>query len=377
MFIPYSRQNIQNDDISAVCAALEDDIITCGKRVDEFEHALCEYIGVKFAVVMNSATSALHAGYLALGLSKNDEIITSPITFAATANTAIMCGADVRWAGVDEYSGNIDISSIQSLINPRTKIIVPVDFGGLSVDMDEILSLAKKHNLLVLDDASHALGSTYKGVKVGKKANASVFSFHAIKPITTLEGGALLTDDEQIAKKARLIRSHGISKKELWDSDISVLGYNYRLSDVACALGLSQLKKLDSFIAKREQIALYYDSELCKEPFNDLLDIIKIPNNLKSSRHLYPIKLSPHLSAYKAEIFTKLQKAGIGAQVHYKPSYEFSFYRQKYGTINIPSAKNFYESELSLPCHQLMSQEDANFIISTLKSVLAQFKDKF
>ena len=371
-FIPYSRQCIENDDISAVCDALKNDVITCGEKVSEFENSLCEYIGVKYAIVMNSATSALHAGYLALGLGENDEIITSPITFAATANAAIMCGANVRWANVNEYNGNIDISSISKLITPRTKIIAPVDFGGLSVDMDEILAIAKKHNLLVLDDASHALGSLYKGEKVGKKAHASVFSFHAIKPITTLEGGALLTNDEKIAKKARLIRSHGISKNALWDSDMSMLGYNYRLSDVACALGLNQLKKLDNFIQKREKIAMYYDSKLSKEPFSKFLDTIKIPSDFKSSRHLYIIKLAPNLRAKKAEIFSKLQQNGIGVQVHYKPTYEFSFYREKYGTISIPSAKNFYESELSLPCHQLMSIDEAKFVLSTLKSILSE-----
>ena len=372
-FIPYSRQCIANDDISAVCDALHGDVITGGAKVSEFEKALCEYTGAKYAVVMNSATSALHAGYLAMGLQATDELITTPITFAATANAAIMCGANVKWANVDEYSGNIDISSIEPLINEHSKIIAPVDLGGLSVDMDEILALAKKHNLMVLDDASHALGSTYKGAKVGAKAHASVLSFHAIKPITTLEGGALLTNDENIANKARLIRSHGITKTHLWDSDMSVLGYNYRLSDVSCALGISQLKKLDSFIARRNEIAAFYDNELCKEPFNALLDIVKIPPHCISSRHLYITKLAPHLRAHKAKIFAKLHEKGIGVQVHYKPTYEFSFYRAKYGDISIDGAKNFYESELSLPCHQLMSDDDAKLVLNTLKDILQEY----
>lgn len=373
-FLTYSRQSIDDSDIKAVCDALRADIITGGQKVSDFEKALCDYTGAKYAVAMNSATSALHCAYLALGLKNGDEIITTPITFAATANAAIMCGADVKWAGVDENSGNIDIKSIEPLITPKTKILAPIDLGGNPLQMEKIIELAKKHDLKVVDDASHALGSGYKnGIKIGsglcengtKGADITILSFHAIKPITTLEGGALLTNHENIAQKARLLRSHGISKKELWDSDMSALGYNYRISDVACALGLSQLKRLDSFVALRNEIAKIYDEffERCQWAKN-----VKIPANITSSRHLYMILLNDELAECKKEIFSALHDENIGVQVHYKPTYLFSFYKGK--NVSIESAENFYKKELSLPCHQLMSENDAKRVLAVLENII-------
>lgn len=378
-FLTYSRQSINNDDITAVCEALRDDIITGGQKVIDFEKALCDYTGAKYAVAMNSATSALHCAYLALGLGENDEIITSPITFAATANAAIMCGANVKWAGVNENDGNIDIKSIEALITPKTRILAPVDLGGNPVDMENIVKIAKKHDLKVVDDASHALGSSYaNGVKIGsglcengqKGADITILSFHAIKPITTLEGGALLTNDENIAQKARLLRSHGISKKELWDSDMSCLGYNYRISDVACALGISQLKRLDEFVRIRNEIAKIYDEyfSTCAWAKN-----MEIPSSVRSSRHLYMILLNDDLAGHKKEIFSALHNENIGVQVHYKPTYLFSFYKEKYGQISVQSAENFYKKELSLPCHQLMSKDDAKAVLDILKSIVKKY----
>ena len=378
-FLTYSRQSINDDDIKAVTDALRGDIITGGQKVVDFEKALCDYTGAKYAVAMNSATSALHCAYLALGLKNGDEIITSPITFAATANAAIMCKADVKWASVNENDGNIDISSIEALITPKTRILSPVDLGGNPVDMENIAKIAKKHNLKIVDDASHALGSSYaNGVKIGsglcengqKGADITILSFHAIKPITTLEGGALLTNDENIAQKARLLRSHGISKKELWDSDMSVLGYNYRISDVACALGSSQLKRLDEFVRIRNEIAGIYDEyfSACKWAKNSL-----VPSSIRSSRHLYMILFDDDLAQNKKEIFAALHAENIGVQVHYKPTYEFSFYKEKYGQICVPSADNFYKKELSLPCHQLMSESDAKRVLDALEAIVKKY----
>lgn len=368
--IPYSRQLIDENDIAAVIEALKDDIITCGRRVDDFEKAICDYTGSKYAVVMNSATSALHVGYLCLGVGKQDEVITTPITFAATANAALMCGADVKFCDI-KFDGNIDENKIENLITTKTKAITPVDFGGNAVEMDKILEIAKKHNLKVIDDASHAFGSEVNGKKVGSKANITIFSFHAIKPITTFEGGCLCTNDENIANKARLYRSHGISKKQAWNSEMSLLGYNYRLSDIACALGLTQLKKLDNMLKTRENIAKFYDEEFkdCK-----FFSTIKIPQNKKSTRHLYPILLNRNLWCQKQDIYEELHKAGIGAQVHYKPTYEFDFYKNKYGQICLKNADEFYKSELSIPCHQMMSMNDAKFVASKLLEILSKFK---
>lgn len=368
--IPYSRQQITDDDIKAVCKALNGDILTGGSYVSEFENALSEYVGVKNFVVMNSATSALHIAYLALGIKDSDEVITTPITFAATANTALMCGGSVKFCDIKD-DGNIDESLIGNLISKNTKVITPVDFGGNSVEIDKIMQIAKNHGLKVIDDASHALGSQINGKKVGSQADISVFSFHAIKPITTFEGGALATNDDDIAHLARLYRSHGIVKTELWDSDMHKLGYNYRLSDVACALGISQLKRLDEMIAVRESIAKFYDKSFCG---NDMFKTIQIKPNKKSSRHLYPILLSKKLSKFKKKIFKMLHKNGVGVQVHYKPTYKFSFYQRLYGDISLANADDFYESELSLPCHQGMSSQDTKFVADTLLKVLESFK---
>lgn len=368
--IPYSRQLIDQNDINAVIDALKSDIITCGKKVDEFEKAICDYIGVKYAVVMNSATSALHVAYLCLGLKNKDEVITTPITFAATSNAALMCGGEVKFCDI-KFDGNIDENKIENLITQKTKIITPVDFGGNPVEIDKIIGIAKKYNLKVLNDASHAFGSQINKIKVGTKADITVFSFHAIKPITTIEGGCLCTNDENIANLAKLYRSHGIIKKQAWNSQMSLLGYNYRLSDVACALGLSQIKKLDEMIKKRENIAKFYDEKFENSKF---FSIIKIPQNKKSTRHLYPILLNRNLWCEKQYIYEELHKIGILVQVHYKPTYEFEFYKKKYKEIKLKNADEFYKSELSIPCHQKMSMDDAKFITSKLYEIISKIK---
>ncbi|WP_086256987.1 UDP-4-amino-4,6-dideoxy-N-acetyl-beta-L-altrosamine transaminase [Campylobacter vicugnae] len=367
--IVYSRQKIDNSDIDAVVEALKSDMLTCGERVVEFEEALCKLTGAKFAVAMNSATSALHAAYIALGVCKNDEIITTPITFAATANAAIMCGANVKFADVLP-NGNIDPNSIKNLINKQTKVITAVDFGGLPVNMDEIKNISKEHGIKIIDDASHALGSSINGKMVGNLADITIFSFHAIKPITTFEGGALLTNDEDIAKSARLTRSHGMVKKQAWNMDMISMGYNYRLSDVACALGLSQLKRLDEFISRRDEIAAIYE-----DAFSDSkhLKTIKIPSHIRSARHLYPVLLNSNLWCAKEDIFNELHSRGIGVQVHYKPTYQFSFYKKLYGEQFLSGAEDFYRAELSLPCHQMMSDDDVRFIISNLNELLDKY----
>ncbi|WP_086236064.1 UDP-4-amino-4,6-dideoxy-N-acetyl-beta-L-altrosamine transaminase [Campylobacter devanensis] len=368
----YSRQKIEDDDIKAVVEALKSDMLTCGERVVEFESALCELTGAKFAVAMNSATSALHAGYIALGVGSGDEVITTPITFAATANAAIMCGARIKFADV-LLNGNINPASIKELISDKTKIITAVDFGGYPVDMDAIKALIKEQDIKIIDDASHALGSSINGKMVGTLADATIFSFHAIKPITTFEGGALLTNDENIAKSARLTRSHGMVKKQAWNMDMVTLGYNYRLSDVACALGLSQIKKLDKFINRRYEIAKIYDDAFKNSKY---LKTIDIPDNIRSARHLYPVLLNSNLWCVKEDIYNELHAMGIGVQVHYKPTYQFSFYKNLYGEMRLDGAENFYRAELSLPCHQMMSDDDAKFVIANLNELLEIYTSK-
>ena len=370
--IAYSRQSIDEDDINAVVEALKGDFLTGGKKVEEFEKALGDYLGAKYVCVMNSATSALHVAYKSIGLSDEDEIITTPITFCATANAALMCDATPIFCDV-KSNGNIDEKKIEELITPKTKAVVPVDFGGNPVEIDKIREICDKHKLYLIEDCAHALGSDIDGQKVGNIADISIFSFHAIKPITTCgEGGAIATNNKELYEKVKLLRSHGIVKKQAWNSDMTELGYNYRLSDVACALGISQLKKLDRFIEKRTKIANYYNERFTNNPY---LFPVKIPLHVKSSYHLYPILLDRSLWCAKEDIFEALHKKGIGAQVHYKPIYKFSYYKERFGEQKLQNAEEFYKAELSIPAHQKMSKEDAKFVADTILKILKNTKE--
>lgn len=369
--ISYSRQSIDEDDIKAVIEALKSDFLTGGSRIEEFEKALCKYIGVKYAVVMNSATSALHVAYLCAGIKKDDEVITTPITFMATSNAALMVGAKPVFCDV-KSNGNINENKIEDLITPKTKAVVPVDFGGNPVEIKKIQKICQKHNLTLIEDSCHALGSEFEGKKVGSFADISIFSFHAIKPITTCgEGGALVTNDKEIYEKAKRLRSHGVVKKQVWNSEAHELGYNYRLSDVACALGISQLKKLDNFIEKRAKIAKFYDEKFKNNPY---FFPVTIPLHVKSSYHLYPILLDRSLWCAKEDIFKALHVKGIGVQVHYKPVYKFSLYKNLFTEQSLHNTEEFYKAELSLPCHQEMSLDDAKYVADTLLEILQEIR---
>jgi len=365
----YSTQLIEEDDIAGVIEVLKSPYLTQGKKVEEFEKALCEYTGTKHAITFNSATSALFGAYSACGIGEDDEIITSPISFVATSNMFITLGAKPIWCDV-KLDGNIDEKQIEKLITPKTKAIVVVDFGGKPVEVQKISLIAKKHNLFLIDDASHALGSSVDGKKIGSFADMSVFSFHAIKPITTGEGGAVVTDDDEYAEKLRLIRSHGMVKKALWNSDILSLGYNFRMTEIAASLGVTQMKKLDRFIKVRNEIASYYDERFKTQK---LFLTQKIEPNQVSSRHLYPIILNPELQCTKEDIFVELQESGLGVQVHYKPIYQNSFYKEKFGELSLPVANDFYRSEISLPCHQQMSLEDAKFVADRFLEIIDKY----
>lgn len=367
--LPYSTQLIDEDDINAVVEVLKSSTLVQDKKVEEFEQALCNYTGAKYAVAFNSATTALFSAYMTCGIGIDDEVITSPISFVATSNMFVALGAKPIWCDV-KLDGNIDERFIEKLITPKTKAIVPVDFAGKPVESKIINEIAKKHNLLVIDDASHALGSSAEGKKVGTLADMTIFSFHAIKPITTSEGGAVLTDSDEYAAKLRLIRSHGMVKGSLWNSDMSTLGYNFRMTEVAAALGVSQLKKLDDFIKTRNEIAAYYDERFKNEK---LFATVKLENGLKSSRHLYPVILNPELHCKKEEIYKELQAASYGVQIHYKPIYQNSFYIKKFGEFLLPVAEDFYRSEISIPCHQKMSLEDAKKFADIFLEIIAKY----
>lgn len=366
--IPYSTQFIEQDDIDAVIKVLKSPYLTQGENVKKFEEEICRYLGIKNAIVFNSATSALFALYNSLGIKKDDEVITTPITFAATSNMFVTLGAKPVWCDI-KNDGNINEKLIEELITPKTKAIVAVDFGGKPVEHIKIKEIAKKYNLLYIDDASHAFGSEIDGQKIGTFAEVSVFSFHAIKPFTTGEGGCIVSDNDELIEKLRLFRSHGMVKEKLWSSDMIQMGYNFRLTEFQAALGLSQIKKVDRFINKRNEIANYYDERFEN---NKLFYTQKIEKNQKSSRHLYPIILTHALYDAKEDIFAKLQKKGLGVQVHYKPIYQNSFYKKNFGRTNLNTADEFYKSEISIPCHQKMSLSDAKFVADTFLDILKE-----
>jgi UDP-4-amino-4,6-dideoxy-L-N-acetyl-beta-L-altrosamine transaminase len=367
--LPYSTQLIEEDDITAVVEILRSSHLTQGSKVEEFETTLASYIGVKHCITFNSATSALLGAYSVAGITPGDEIITTPISFVATSNMAVALGAKPVFCDI-KMDGNIDETLIEALITPKTRAIIPVDFAGKPVAIETIQKIADKHNLLVIDDASHALGGDIDGKKIGTIACMTIFSFHAIKPITTGEGGAVVTNDDEFARALRAFRSHGMVKKQLWHSDMVSLGHNFRLTEFAAALGRSQLEKLDRFINVRENIARYYDEAFAYQEF---FDTITIPNNIQSARHLYPLLLHPSLHNAKEEIFRTLQERGIGVQVHYKPIYQNSFYVQLFGAQHLDTTELFYASELSIPCHQKMSLNDAQYVAHTVLEVISQY----
>lgn len=370
--LPYSTQFIEEDDIAAVVEVLKGSHLTQGAKVEEFEEAIARYVGARYCVSFNSATSALHAAYASAGIGEDDEIITTPISFVATSNMAIALGAKPIFCDI-KRDGNIDETLIEGLITPKTKAIVPVDFAGKPVAIEKIKEIAQKHNLLVIEDASHALGSAIDGKKIGSFSDMTIFSFHAIKPITTGEGGAVVTDNEAYANALRLFRSHGIVKKELWNSDMVSLGYNFRLTEFAAALGLSQLNKLDRFLQVREQIGRYYDERFSG---HKLFTTISIDSNEQSARHLYPLLLNPELHCVKEEIFSELQSRGIGVQVHYKPIYQNRFYKERYGEQRLSTTEHFYRSEISIPCHQKMTLEDAVIVADIVLEVMEKYSHR-
>ncbi|GAA9988971.1 UDP-4-amino-4,6-dideoxy-N-acetyl-beta-L-altrosamine transaminase [Helicobacter pylori] len=363
----YSEPCLDEEDKKAVLEVLNSKQLTQGKRSLLFEEALCEFLGVKHALVFNSATSALLTLYRNFSDFNADcnEIITTPISFVATANMLLESGYKPVFAEV-KNDGNIDELALEKFINKKTKAIVSVDYAGKSVEIESIQKLCKKHSLSFLSDSSHALGSEYQNKKVGSFALASVFSFHAIKPITTAEGGAVVTNDSELYEKMKLFRSHGMLKKDFFEGEVKSIGHNFRLNEIQSALGLSQLKKAPLLMQKREEIALTYDRIFKDNPyFTPLHPLLKD----KSSNHLYPILMRQKFFACKKLILENLHKRGILAQVHYKPIYQYQLYQQLFNTAPLKSAEDFYRAEISLPCHANLNLESVqNIAHSVLKT---------
>ncbi|GHQ98675.1 UDP-4-amino-4,6-dideoxy-N-acetyl-beta-L-altrosamine transaminase [Helicobacter pylori] len=356
----YSEPCLDEEDKKAVLEVLNSKQLTQGKRSLLFEEALCEFLGVKHALVFNSATSALLTLYRNFSGFNADcnEIITTPISFVATANMLLESGYKPVFAEI-KNDGNIDELALEKLINEKTKAIVSVDYAGKSVEIESIQKLCKRHSLSFLSDSSHALGSEYQNKKVGGFALASVFSFHAIKPITTAEGGAVVTNDGELYEKMKWFRSHGMLKKDFFEGEVKSVGHNFRLNEIQSALGLSQLKKAPLLMQKREEVALTYDRIFKDNPyFTPLHPLLKD----KSSNHLYPILMRQKFFTCKKLILENLHKCGILAQVHYKPIYQYQLYQQLFNTAPLKSAENFYRAEISLPCHANLNLESVQNI---------------
>ena len=373
MYIPYGRQSLDEADIQAVVQVLKSDYLTTGPMVAEFERRVAEYVGAKYAVAVSNGTAALHVACLAAGIKAGDEVITSPITFAASANCVLYCGGIPVFADIDGESYNISPEEIEKKITENTRAIIPVHYTGQPCDMEEIHRIARKHHLIVIEDAAHALGAEYKGQKIGSLSDMTCFSFHPVKPITTGEGGMITTNDEELYKRLLLFRSHGITREEEflsenqggWDYEQVELGYNYRITDIGCALGNSQLDKLDGFVERRREIAVRYD-----EAFTGC-EAIKTPVQMEgchSGWHLYMIQV---LRQERKAVFDQLRKAGIGVNVHYIPVYHHPYYqRNGYRDIHCREAEKFYERAISLPIFPSLTREQQDYVIEqVLKAV--------
>lgn len=375
--IPYSRQYIDEDDVREVSAALRSDYLTQGPRVAEFEAALAGYCGARYAVVFSTGTAALHGAYFAAGIGPGDEIITSPITFAATANAALYLGARPVFADVDPATGNIDPVSVERAVTPKTRAIVPVDYAGNPAPLDDILRAARTRGIKVIEDGCHALGATYRGKKIGSVSDMTAFSFHAVKPIATGEGGAVLTNDEKYLEKLLAFRTHGISQGGPaafeypspggWYYEMQMLGFNYRLTDIQCALGLSQLRKLNSFVKRRAEIASSHGRAFTG---NKWFDLPVVSDGAQSSWHLYPVRFKDGFAAEKPRVFERLRQAGLIVQVHYIPVYLHPYYRRLgYREGICPGAEEFYRRELSIPVYHGMDDADAETVQKTILDV--------
>jgi len=376
--IPYGHQWIDKNDIDKVAEVLESDWITQGPKVEEFESALCKYTGAKYAVVVSSGTAALHIACLAAGIKQSDEVITSPITFVASANCVLYCGGIPVFADIQEDTVNIDPAGIKKKVNQNTKAVIPVHFAGHPCDLQEIKEIAEKYNLLVVEDASHALGAEYRNNKIGscKYSNMTVFSFHPVKSITTGEGGAVLTNSEDLYKKLLLFRNHGINRERSklikkdegpWYYEMQELGFNYRLTDFQCALGISQLKKLEKFLKRRREIINIYNEEL-SNIINIILPVEK--PYVRSSWHIYYIRLKD--PDRRKNIFERLRKFNIRVQVHYIPVHLQPYYSNNlnYKAGDYPMAEKYYESTITLPLYPKMLDSEVRYVIDILKKEL-------
>lgn len=381
--ISYGHQWIDENDIDAVCEVLRSNYLTCGPKVTELERELARYTGATYAVAVSNGTAALHCACIAAGIQPGDEVITTPLTFAASANCILYCGAKPVFADINPETYNIDPASIREHITPKTKAIIAVDFTGQAVQIKEIREICNQYNLVFIEDAAHSIATKYEGKQVGNLADMTCFSFHPVKTITSGEGGAILTNDKKFYEKLVLAHTHGITKdmqqmenkdsEGSWYYEEICLGYNYRITDFQAALLLSQMKKLECFVGKRKSIVKRY-----KEAFSDMPEIVlqkEIPES-DTCHHLYVIRLNlEHLSCSRREFFDAMCAENVQCQVHYIPVYWFPFYqRLGYEKGLCPHAEEIYNGILSIPLYPLMTDQEVDGVIKTVKKVVEYFK---
>ncbi len=378
----YGHQYIDEADIQAVTEVLRSDYLTCGPKIGELEKKLCELTGARYAVVCANGTAALHIAALSAGVGEGDEVITTPITFAASANCALYCGARPVFADIDPGTYNIDPAKVEAAVTPRTKAVVAVDYTGQSADLTPLLEICKKHGLTLVEDGAHVIGTSYKGQPNGSIADLTTFSFHPVKTVTGGEGGAVLTNDETLYKKLLLYRSHGITRDESlmehepdgpWYYEQIDLGYNYRMTDIQAALIISQLDKLNLFGARRKEIVKRYDEAFGAMP--ELFVQREIPES-DTTRHLYILRIVPEkLRIDRRRFFDALAAENVHCNVHYIPTYYFPFYEKLgYRRGLCPNAEKLYEEMVSLPLYYAMSDEDVESVIEAVKKIVDYYR---
>lgn len=379
-YIPYGRQWIDDDDIKAVVEVLKSDYLTTGPKIKEFEEKFADYVGAKYAVAVSSGTAALHAACFATGISTGDEVITSPMTFAASANCVLYQGGKPVFADIDPLTYNISPREIKNKITDKTTAVILVHYTGQPCDLAEIQQIAREHNLIVIEDAAHALGATYRGEKIGNcnYSDMTIFSFHPVKHITSGEGGMITTNNKELYDKLIQFRNHGITKDDKkyindnegpWYHEQQFLGYNYRMTDIQAALGISQLKKIDMFVQRRREIAEIYDRE-----FADI-EWVKLPyqeEDRNSSWHLYVIQVEEEkLGKSRKEVFEYLRANGIGVQVHYIPVYWHPYYQELgYEKGMCSEVERIYKGNISLPLFAKLDDKGLNFVINILSNFI-------
>ncbi|WP_415839530.1 UDP-4-amino-4,6-dideoxy-N-acetyl-beta-L-altrosamine transaminase [Paenibacillus tarimensis] len=379
--LPYGKQWLDDNDIQAVLETLHSDFITQGPQIERFERKVADYAGVQYAVAFCNGTAALHAACYAAGIGEGDEVITTPNTFLASSNCVMYMGGKPVFADINPITYNIDPDRVAEQINERTKAIIPVDFSGQPAEMDRLEMLARDHGLTIIHDAAHSLGASYGGRKVGTFGDMTMFSFHPVKLVTTGEGGMIVTNRADLYEKLLLFRNHGMTRdpgkmeynEGSWYYEMQALGYNYRMTELQAALGVSQMDKLDGFVASRRKIAKKYD-----RAFDNIPGLVTPRQHAEaeSSWHLYVLRWEPqHFKVGRKEIFEALRELQIGVQVHYIPVYKQPYYRANgFAGVHCPNAEAYYETALSLPIFPKMTKEDIQDVIEAVNTVVQRYK---